>query len=450
MNDLIERARSDQRFFALMVAIWGLVVIGSLLVVLAVFFQDNDSVTPLPTSTTTPPSPPLALSGVTVIAAPPASDDGAEPPVPADVASPVPDATAQPTDAPLPPFPPDAFGHGIQVQGSIGDPSQTIASVKKLGMNWIKQQVRWEHIEPNPGDLRWDVIDGIINDAHDADLYVMLSVVTAPAWTRTNSGGGSHGPPDDYNEFGRFIGKLVDRYQGKIHAIEAWNEQNLDREWQSPDGLNAADYVRLLQIAHQEIKARDPNIIVISGALSPTGVDDGVHAIDDFRYFQMMLDAGLIDYADCVGAHHNGINLPPDKKWDEGYNDPEATFRGPFDNPHHSWSFRSTLQGYYDMMGGQRKLCVTEFGWASSEGLGGTPEGFGFADDNSLQEQADWIVQAFQLQREWGITWIAYLWNMDYGNKGHGPTDPNVPYSLVDLNGIPRPAYDALERMEKP
>jgi hypothetical protein len=298
------------------------------------------------------------------------------------------------------------------------------------------------------------LIDGIINDANQAGLRVMLSVVTTPAWARAASGGGTHGPPDDYNAFGRFLGQLIDRYKGKIHAIEVWNEQNLDREWQSPNGLNAADYVRLLQVAHQEIKARDPNIIVISGALSPTGgwvePDGRVSAIDDFAYFQEMLNAGLLDYTDCVGAHHNGINFPPDKEWDEGYNDPTATFRGPFDNPHHSWSFKSTLWGYYNLMNGQRKLCVTEFGWPTSEGLGGTPEGFEFADDNTLEEQAEWIVQAFQLQREWGITWIAYLWNLDYGNKGQGPTDPNVPYSLVDLNGAPRPGYDALAVMPKP
>jgi hypothetical protein len=321
-------------------------------------------------------------------------------------------------------------------------------------MNWIKQQVRWEHVEPGPGEFNWGLIDGIIDTAHQEGIYVMLSVVTSPEWARASSGGGTHGPPDNYEEFGRFIGELVDRYQGKIQAIEVWNEQNLDREWRSPNGLNAADYVRLLQVANREIRARDPNIIIISGALSPTGgwvePDGRVTAIDDFAYFQQLLDAGMLSLVDCVGAHHNGINFPPDKDWDEGYDDPTASFRGPFDNPHHSWSFKSTLWGYSDMMGGQRKLCVTEFGWATSEGFGGTPPGFGFADDNTLEEQAEWVVQAFQLQRQWGITWIAYLWNLNYANTSQDPLDPNVPYSLVDFNGVPRPSYDALEKMEKP
>jgi hypothetical protein len=454
MGGLMRRIGSDRRYFALAIAVWALLVIGSLLVVLLVFVPGGDSDDAPPIATAFTPRPTVVLSGATVIAASPAFADGVEPPTVPAGASPIPQTGPEPQFVSLPPFPRDGFGYGIQVQGSVGDPIHTIGSVKKLKMNWIKQQVRWEHIEPNQGEFNWSLIDGIINEANRGGLYVMLSVVTAPAWSRVSSGGGTHGPPDIYAEFGRFMGQLVDRYRGKVHAIEVWNEQNLDREWKSPGGLNATRYVELLRIAYEQIKGRDPSIIVISGALSPTGgwveADGRMTAIDDFTYFQQMLDAGVLNYADCVGAHHNGINFPPDKDWDEGYNDPSASFRGPFDNPHHSWSFKSTLQGYYNMMGGQRKLCVTEFGWATVEGFGGTPAGFEFAEDNSLQEQADWIVQAFELQREWGITWVAYLWNLNYANTSQDPLDPNVPYSLVDFNGAPRPAYEAVERMEKP
>jgi hypothetical protein len=450
VDAFLDRISRDQRLFWTLVIAWVVVVIVALSCVFVIFFQGDDSGTDGDTTASTTPlpsQPPPILGGVTIVAASPAAGDSV-PPAPTD-------AGAQAADtASLEPFPADVFGYGIQVQGSVGDPRQAVESVKKLGMNWIKQQVRWEHIEPKQGELHWEVVDGIINDAHTAGIRMMLSVVTTPAWARTNSGGGTHGPPDNYEEFGRFLGQLVDRYKGKVHAIEVWNEQNLDREWQSPNGLVAADYVRLLQIARREIKARDPNIIVISGALSPTGgwvePDGRVTAIDDFAYFQELLNAGLLDYADCVGAHHNGINMPPDKEWNEGYNDPTATFRGPFENPHHSWAFKSTLWGYYNMMNGQRKLCVTEFGWPTSEGLDKTPQGFGFSDDNTLQEQAQWIVQAFQLQRDWGITWIAYLWNLDYSNKSGNPEDSNSHYSLVDLNGVPRPSYDAVQQMPKP
>jgi hypothetical protein len=95
------------------------------------------------------------------------------------------------------------------------------------------------------------------------------------------------------------------------------------------------------------------------------------------------------------------------------------------------------------------KLCVTEFGWATTEGYDTYPQGFEFARDNSLEEQATYLVQAFNQMRESGDVWIAYVFNYDFGNKGGGPTDDVVPYSIVDTQGIPRPAFAALAEMEK-
>ena len=59
------------------------------------------------------------------------------------------------------------------------------------------------------------------------------------------------------------------------------------------------------------------------------------------------------------------------------------------------------------------KLCVTEFGWASSEGYDAPPEGFEFALDNTLDEQAQYIVQAYQQMHDSGDVWLAFLFNYD-------------------------------------
>ncbi len=248
---------------------------------------------------------------------------------------------------------------------------------------------------------------------------------------------------------------MIDRHPGRIDAIEVWNEQNLDREWKSTNGISPEDYVRFLQVAHDAIKAKDPNIIVISGALSPTGTGDWVRWADDFEYLDRALAAGMLNYADCVGAHHNGYNIAPDVTFDAAGSTAEAataSFRGPFDNPHHSWSLKTTLDTYAQKVQAidpNKKLCVTEFGWASSEGYAEIPTGFEFARDNTLQEQADYIVQAFTQMHDSGDIWLAFLFNFDFGNKGSGPTDDPVPYSIIDTAGIPRPAYGALSGMLK-
>ena len=92
---------------------------------------------------------------------------------------------------------------------------------------------------------------------------------------------------------------------------------------------------------------------------------------------------------------------------------------------------------------------MTEFGWGCSEGYDSYPEGFGFVNDNSLEEQAQYIVQAYQQMQASGTVWLAFQFNFDFGNKGNGPTDDPVPYSIVDVNGVPRPAFGAIAAMEK-
>jgi hypothetical protein len=353
------------------------------------------------------------------------------------------------------PWPADAFGYGVQSHAVVGDPRYAMDVISgQLGLDWVKVQLEWPLVQPDPETYQWFFYDGVVDEAHNHGLNLMLSVVGAPGWTR--AAGGENGPPDDYALYANFLTELLNRYDGKVHAIEVWNEQNLDREWATPQGLSPASYVQFLSQANQAIKAHDPNIIVISGALAPTGIHDGVTSYDDFLYLDEALAAGLLDHADCVGAHHNGYNIGPNVPFDAAGAEAEAAtaiFRGPFDNPHHSWSFKTTLDTYAQKVQAidpDKKLCVTEFGWASSEGYDQYPAGFEFAQDNTLEEQAQFIVQAFQQMHDSGYVWLAFLFNYDFGNKGNGPTDDPVPYSIIDVNGAPRPAFSALAEMPKP
>jgi hypothetical protein len=362
-------------------------------------------------------------------------------------------ATDEPTQGPtatLLPVEDRRYTVGIQVQESLDNQDLWMRTVvEQLHMDWIKQQVRWENFEPEPDQYDWGVLDVVLPSASAHGLHVMLSIVTAPEWAREPGVDTSrHGPPANPQDYADFVVDILERYPGMVHAIEVWNEQNLDREWTSARGLIAANYVELLRTTYEAVKAVDPGIIVISGALSPTGLSDGIRAWDDFTYMDQMISAGMLDYADCVGAHHNGINVGPSFTWDAIPPDPTARFRGPFDNPHHSWSFRSTLQTYANKIrvaGGDQKLCVTEFGWASTEDMSGFPAGFEFARDNSLEEQKDYIIEAMTLMEEWDIVWLAFLWNLNYGPQAGWATDnDNVPYSLIGPDWNFRPAYGAV------
>lgn len=371
-------------------------------------------------------------------------------------------STELPTDAlPTPTLLPvrdTRYQVGIQVQQTLNyDPAIQdgwLREVQKLGLSWFKQQIRWQDFEPEKGKIDWGVLDVVMPSAQKFNLKVMLSIVTAPDWARESGVNlDKHGPPADNADYVNFVTQILEKYPGQVQAIEVWNEMNLDREWTSTGGLSAANYVSLLKDTYTAVKAIDPGIIVISGALSPTGFNDGVGAWDDFEYLDQLISAGMLNYVDCVGAHANGYNIGPDQPYDQVAPDPTAKFRGPFDNPHPSWSFYSTIRGYAAAVanaGGNQKICVTEFGWASTEDLDGFPPGFEFANDNTLEEQKTFTIQALDLMKEWDVVWLAFIWNLNYGPQAGWATDnDNVPYSIIGKDYAFRPVYDAIIEWSK-
>jgi hypothetical protein len=358
---------------------------------------------------------------------------------------PFPTPTLLPVDDP-------AFGYGIQIQGETNT-GQVFDQVDQLGFGWVRQPVSWKEIEATAGSFDWGALDRVFAETSLLGLRVLVTVSDAPDWTRSVTARNMDGPPDDVNEYVRFVSRLVARYHGKIHAVEVWEEMNRDTTWYTAGGLNASSYMGLLVPTAGAIKSLDPGIIVISGGLNPTGVDDGVMAIDDFRYLQQLIEAGLLDHVDCVGAHHQGYNFPPGQSYDASIDDPDAEYRQTYENRHHSWSFYSTMRGYHDLIiaaGKSTPLCVTEFGWAAGEDLppADVP---GFVYDNTLEEQADYDVQAFELMHEWGFIRLAILSNLDYSPEEGTETSSSLTeyYRIVLPDGSPRPVFNALQAMPK-
>jgi len=370
----------------------------------------------------------------------------------------------QPT---VPPIRDLDFDLGIAVQKNP-DPSVYALWVdmvrNQLRLNWVKSQLVWRDTERVKGQIDWSDLDASLTLLNEAGVKVLLSITKAPDWARDPGArivADVHdGPPANPQDFADFLSALLRRYPGKIHAIEVWNEVNIDREWTTnPPAIDARRYVQLLQVAYNTIKSIDPNIIVISAGLAPTGANIPGAVTDDFIYMDQLIAAGMLNFVDCVGAHHNGLNVPPNQDWNNlPERNPPARFRGPWANPHHSWSFKSTLEGYANRIraaGSDKKLCVTEFGWPSVEdlqGRGQLRDGFGFAADNTLQDQANFTVQAIELMQQWGFVRLAMLWNLNYGAQAGwnigGAVGDNVPWSILGPNFQPRPVWQRIVDMD--
>lgn len=354
-----------------------------------------------------------------------------------------------------------SFGYGIEALLTVGG-SSALDRIQELQMGWIKYTVHWSQLEPEAGQINWSDLDAVIQSASLHNLKILLTITDAPNWARSVTVKGKIGPPDNAQNYAKIITLILQRYPNGISAIELWDQENLDQNWYAPGNLGAASYLNLLIPASQAIRQVAPGVIIISGALAPTGKNDGITAIDDFRYMQDMIDGKLLDYVDCVGVHHTGFNLPPTLSAEDAFSGgmpPGTLFSGPYDtsnpvNPHHSWSFYSTLNGYHNMVvaaGRETPLCVTQFGWASADGLPMPPPEFLFARDISEDEQAKYIVRAFHVMREWNFVRLAVLYNLDFAAKPQPDQSEGAAFfSILKPSGAPRQAYLALRDMPKP
>lgn len=304
-----------------------------------------------------------------------------------------------------PPVTSPGTGGGFELGGQTTGGLGAVGVMQSAGMSWVKTQVRWHRGDGAGG------VSGIINDAHANGLRVLLTVV------------GFSGEMGDYEtyttEFAAYLGQLATLGPD---AIEVWNEPNLTREW--PAGaISGASYTRMLSKAYNAIKSANGNVMVISAAPAPTGFYGGCsgNGCDDLPFIQQMRAAGAASYMDCIGAHYNEGIISPDQRT----GDPRGG--------HYTRYFFGMLDTYYNAFGGARKVCFTELGYLSPEGLGGLPGPFAWAQNTTAAQHAEWLGRAASLARNSGRVRLMVVWNVDF--QGIVGDDPQGGYAIIRSDG---------------
>ncbi len=337
------------------------------------------------------------------------------------------------------------YGFDVHLTGSNID--GVLDLVRGAGFGWIRQQVHWADIEPVKGTYNWNFLDVIAQKAGQKGIQVMFSIVRSPAWA-TQSGG--HGMPANPSDLGDFLHAMASRYRGQVQAYEIWNEQNYAVE-NAGYVAGAERYVELLKVAYRRIKEADPNAIVICGPLTPTGVNNPYLAIDDITYLKRMFqyqDGVIRNYFDVLGVHVAGTLNPPDTLW------PDNPGPGPgwVDHPTHYFRHVENIRAVMVAYGmGDKPIWITEFGWASTENVTSVAaRGYEYGYYNSEQEQAAYLVRAFEKARTEYPPWLGamFVWNLNFATC-FPATDEKSPFGIIRPNGTLRPAYAALAQMPK-
>ncbi|HET7770781.1 MAG TPA: hypothetical protein VFN74_18560 [Chloroflexota bacterium] len=361
---------------------------------------------------------------------------------PAPEAAPVTRRLAAPVDL-------NRLQYGMRVHLWWQDQNREVNLIKDAGFGWAGQQIEWSYVERVKGQPDWAELDRMVDAAMQAGVQLLFSVLGSPSWARAD--GRHNGPPDNPADLANFMAQLAARYAGQVRAYEVWNEQNFAREW-GGGRISAGEYVELLKAVYPAIKTADPAAIVVSGALTPNGFTDPSVALDDALYLDQMYQyqGGVFKtIADVVGAHGAGYNSPPEAA-PVVANTAQAATAGRFRN-HPSFYFRRIEQLREVMLrhgDTTRKMWLTETGWSTAN----PAPGYEYGADVTEQQQADYLVRAFQLVRT-TMPWVgaAFVWNLNFAALRDIPAnDEKPPFSILRRDFTPRPAYLALRAMLKP
>jgi hypothetical protein len=336
------------------------------------------------------------------------------------------------------------YGMNVFLWGNEKTTGRDLKLLTDAGFGWQKTLFQWKYIEPKKGQFDWSESDRIVKASAAAGVKILARLDFQPDWSRADKV--FNGPPDNYADFGDFVSAFVTRYSstssvGRVHAIQVWNEQNLNIEWgkRPINQQQAQDYVRLLKTAYEAAKAADPSVTVVTGGVAQTGTDNDDARPDDV-YVRWMYEAGAKPYFDVLGAHGHGYKAPPTVSPDEAASNPNW-------GGHRFFVFRRVEDMRQIMVengDADKQIWILEFGWTSDT----VNQAYAW-HRVSEEEKGDNLVGAYKWAAENWAPWIGVmcLWTMP--DPGWGPQDEKYWWAILNPDGTPRPAYQRLLQARK-
>ncbi len=190
---------------------------------------------------------------------------------------------------------------------------RTLEMVREMGSPWIVEYFPWAYIQPEPDRWKWTHSDQVIQHADRQGLTTIARLGFVPEWARPPETTPLYLDEEQFEAFGHFAAEFVSRYAAEVDHVIIWNEPNLALEW-GYEAVDPAKYVEMLRVVYPMIKAANPDVQVLAGALAPTLAPPGSEwGMNDLDYLQAMYDAGAADYFDILAIHAYGWHFPPDE-----------------------------------------------------------------------------------------------------------------------------------------
>ena len=189
---------------------------------------------------------------------------------------------------------------------------RTLQMVREMGATAIVELFPWAYYHAEGGGIAWDHPDLVVNHAHTQGLNVIARIGLTPDWARPKDTPLNYLDAEGYDDFAIFAAAFAERYQGKVTHIIVGNEPNLSFEW-GYRVTKPQDYADLLAVVYPAIKAANPDIMVLGGALAPTIEPEGSPwGLNDLIYLDRLYEAGAAEHFDGLAVHTYGLTFPAD------------------------------------------------------------------------------------------------------------------------------------------
>lgn len=187
---------------------------------------------------------------------------------------------------------------------------RSLQLVREMGAPWIVEFFPWAYYQAADGYIAWDHPDQVINHAYAQGLTVVARLGLTPDWARPADTPLTYLGEDAFADFASFAAAFAERYKDKVDYIIIGNEPNLSFEW-GYEPTPPEKYVKLLETVYPAVKAANPEIQVLAGALAPNLEPEGSPwAVNDLTFLTGMYEAGAAGFFDGLAVHAYGLTFP--------------------------------------------------------------------------------------------------------------------------------------------
>jgi hypothetical protein len=175
------------------------------------------------------------------------------------------------------------YGVASSAQAS-GAYAAWLPKMAAAGIRWVRLFPDWNQIEPSKGKWDWSLMDSMINSAASNGISVSGLFLYNAKWINSVT---HTFPTNDYPAWSDYVSNVVRHASGRICYWEVWNEPQSFAAGGTP-----ADYGHVVALAYNAAKAAAPDAQV--------GI--GVASVDVY-YLEHSIRAGAADHFDYICVH---------------------------------------------------------------------------------------------------------------------------------------------------